>query len=85
MPLGAAVHSLRAVSGDSLREVFGASLWRDRPLHMFHMREQRKEVEDCLAHTWPASDEASVPAAVAPSIVAIAWCMPRTPTPANYS
>ncbi|MBK9655337.1 MAG: formimidoylglutamate deiminase [Rhodanobacteraceae bacterium] len=48
MRLGAAVHSLRAVSGDSLREVFGASLWRDRPLHI-HIAEQRKEVADCLA------------------------------------
>lgn len=48
MRLGAAMHSLRAVDAADLRQVLGASMWRDRPVHI-HVAEQRKEVEDCLA------------------------------------
>lgn len=48
MRLGVAMHSLRAVDAASLRQVLGASLWRERPVHI-HIAEQRKEVEECLA------------------------------------
>ena len=48
MRLGAAMHSLRAVSAEQLRAVMGSELWRDRPLHI-HIAEQSKEVDDCLA------------------------------------
>ena len=44
--VGAAPHSLRAVTPESLREV--AEAVRDGPLHI-HAAEQAKEVEDCLA------------------------------------
>lgn len=46
--IGAAIHSLRAVSGDAIRELLGAGFWRRRPLHI-HVAEQRREVEECLA------------------------------------
>jgi len=47
--LGIAPHSLRAVSGDVLREVLQA--WPDRqcPVHI-HIAEQPAEVESCLEH-----------------------------------
>jgi len=48
MRLGAAMHSLRAVSAEQLRAVLGSDFWRDRPLHI-HIAEQGKEVEDCVA------------------------------------
>jgi|SRR5580658_1749638 formimidoylglutamate deiminase len=44
--LGAAPHSLRAVTPDGLDAV--ASLARGRPIHI-HIAEQTREVEDCLA------------------------------------
>jgi len=44
--VGAAPHSLRAVTPESLREV--AEAVRSGPLHI-HAAEQEKEVEDCLA------------------------------------
>jgi formimidoylglutamate deiminase len=46
--LGAAIHSLRAVSGVSLQHMVADDFWRNRPLHI-HIAEQRKEVDDCLA------------------------------------
>jgi len=44
---GAAIHSLRAVDPDSLREL--AEGLGNAPLHI-HVAEQTKEVEDCIAH-----------------------------------
>ena len=46
--LGAAIHSLRAVSADALRELLADPFWASRPLHI-HIAEQRLEVEQCLA------------------------------------
>ena len=45
--LGFSVHSLRAVTGDDISRAFAAV--PDLPFHM-HVAEQRKEVNDCLAH-----------------------------------
>ncbi|GMU44437.1 MAG: formimidoylglutamate deiminase [Xanthomonadales bacterium PRO6] len=46
--VGAAIHSLRAVSGASLQALLGEPFWRGRPLHI-HVAEQRIEVDACLA------------------------------------
>jgi formimidoylglutamate deiminase len=43
---GVALHSLRAVDRDAMREVALAA--KDMPVHI-HVAEQRREVEDCLA------------------------------------
>ena len=48
MRLGAAVHSLRAVDGERLRELLTDDFWHGRPLHI-HIAEQALEVEECLA------------------------------------
>ncbi|MFW8566776.1 formimidoylglutamate deiminase [Orrella sp. 11846] len=45
---GVAIHSLRAVDPTSIRELT-AALPKDTPIHI-HIAEQKKEVEDCLAH-----------------------------------
>lgn len=47
---GAALHSLRAVSPDSLTAAVAGydNIWRDGPIHI-HIAEQVKEVEDCVA------------------------------------
>lgn len=45
---GVALHSLRAVDSAALREV-AQSAGQGMPLHI-HIAEQRREVEDCLAH-----------------------------------
>lgn len=48
MRLGAAMHSLRAVSADQLQRVLANPFWRERPIHI-HIAEQQAEVLDCLA------------------------------------
>jgi len=45
--VGIALHSLRAVPEDAMREVLDAPLARDRPIHI-HIAEQIGEVQDCL-------------------------------------
>lgn len=46
--VGAAIHSLRAVSGPALQALLDEAFWEGRPLHI-HVAEQRREVEECLA------------------------------------
>lgn len=46
--IGAAIHSLRAVSAPRLQELLADSFWLQRPLHI-HIAEQQREVDDCLA------------------------------------
>ncbi|MDJ0813290.1 MAG: formimidoylglutamate deiminase [Woeseiaceae bacterium] len=46
---GIGVHSLRAVTGDSLREVAAAAAASGLPMHL-HIAEQQREVDQCLAH-----------------------------------
>lgn len=48
--LGAAVHSVRALSFEELREVASWSVQKQYPLHA-HVSEQPAENEACLAHT----------------------------------
>ncbi|HSV34509.1 MAG TPA: formimidoylglutamate deiminase [Ramlibacter sp.] len=45
--VGLALHSLRAVGRDALREAVAAAA-RDMPIHL-HLAEQRREVEDCIS------------------------------------
>lgn len=46
--VGVALHSLRAVPEDALRDVLAGEVARDRPIHI-HIAEQIGEVQDCLA------------------------------------
>ena len=46
--VGAAIHSLRAVSGATLSELMADPFWAGRPLHI-HVAEQQLEVDQCLA------------------------------------
>ncbi len=46
--VGAAIHSLRAVSAEALSELLADPFWADRPLHI-HVAEQQLEVDQCLA------------------------------------
>ncbi|MEO6801598.1 MAG: formimidoylglutamate deiminase [Rhodanobacter sp.] len=46
--VGIALHSLRAVPEEALREVLASGLANDRPIHI-HIAEQIGEVQDCLA------------------------------------
>ncbi len=46
--VGIALHSLRAVPGQALREVLASELAKDCPIHI-HIAEQIGEVQDCLA------------------------------------
>lgn len=45
--VGLALHSLRAVPGDAMREVLASPIAKDRVVHV-HIAEQIGEVEDCL-------------------------------------
>ena len=45
--VGIALHSLRAVPADALREVLASELAADGPIHI-HIAEQLAEVDDCL-------------------------------------
>ncbi len=47
MNIGIGVHSLRAVSRDSLTEIAGVAADRNIPMHL-HIAEQQLEVEQCL-------------------------------------
>lgn len=46
---GVGVHSLRAVTDESLRQVVAAAVAADVPMHL-HIAEQQREVDQCLAH-----------------------------------
>ncbi len=48
LSVGMALHSLRAVPPDALRQVLASELARDLPVHI-HIAEQLGEVQDCLA------------------------------------
>lgn len=48
--VGAAVHSVRALAPDGIGAVAGWAAARGRPLH-FHLAEQRREHEECVAAT----------------------------------
>lgn len=48
--LGMAIHSVRAVPRQAMRSVAALAAHRDAPLH-FHVSEQRRENESCLAAT----------------------------------
>ena len=45
--LGAVIHSLRAVSLDSVRAITDEAARRNLQIHL-HLEEQRKEIDDCL-------------------------------------
>ena len=47
--VGIGVHSLRAVTADSLRRVASAAAAAGIPMHL-HIAEQQREVDQCLAH-----------------------------------
>ena len=48
--VGVAIHSVRAVPGDWIREIAAFARARDLPLHA-HVAEQPREIEECLAET----------------------------------
>jgi formimidoylglutamate deiminase len=45
--VGLAIHSLRAVAPEAIREVYG---WNEAVPHHIHVAEQQREVDDCVAH-----------------------------------